>query len=187
MFNVRCSVVSILFQQICPVQRRQKILLNPGKIASGNRGARHQHEFDRLGQFMLMLPETFAEQTPRAAAFDGPSDFPARHDAQFWCGAGGQPLPIGDETTLREPFALLPDAYEITVLAEAPGAPQSQAPGIWRRVTSVWGQGGHEQADQTGVRRLRPTRRRLRKVARPLLVDLRARNPCCRLRRIFDG
>jgi hypothetical protein len=41
--------------------------------------------------------------------------------------------------------------------------------------------------DQTGVSRFRPTRRRFRKMARPLLVELRLRNPCCRLRRIFDG
>jgi hypothetical protein len=34
---------------------------------------------------------------------------------------------------------------------------------------------------------LRPTRRRLLKIARPLLVEFRLRNPCWRLRRIFDG
>ena len=39
----------------------------------------------------------------------------------------------------------------------------------------------------TGVRRLRPTRRRFFKIARPLLVEFRLRNPCWRLRRIFDG
>ena len=39
----------------------------------------------------------------------------------------------------------------------------------------------------TGVSRLRPTRRRLARVARPLLLEFRFRNPCCRLRRIFDG
>jgi hypothetical protein len=40
---------------------------------------------------------------------------------------------------------------------------------------------------QTGVSRWRPARRRRHKVARPLLLRLRARKPCCRLRRIFDG
>jgi hypothetical protein len=39
----------------------------------------------------------------------------------------------------------------------------------------------------TGVSRFRPTRRRLRNMAFPLLLELRFRNPCCRLRRIFDG
>lgn len=42
-------------------------------------------------------------------------------------------------------------------------------------------------ADYTGVRRLRPWRRRLRNVARPLLLRFRARNPCCRTRRRLDG
>ena len=40
---------------------------------------------------------------------------------------------------------------------------------------------------QTGVSRLRPTRRRFRKIPRPLLLELRLRKPCCRLRRIFEG
>ena len=41
--------------------------------------------------------------------------------------------------------------------------------------------------NQTGVRRLRPARRRFRRMARPLRVALRLRKPCCRLRRTFDG
>jgi len=40
---------------------------------------------------------------------------------------------------------------------------------------------------QTGVRRLRPVRRRFRRMPRPLFLELRFRKPCCRLRRIFDG
>jgi hypothetical protein len=47
--------------------------------------------------------------------------------------------------------------------------------------------GGVSGIDYTGVRRLRPTRRRLAKVALPLLLELRFKKPCCRLRRIFDG
>ena len=43
------------------------------------------------------------------------------------------------------------------------------------------------QRDYTGVKRLRPTRRRLRRVARPLLLELRFKKPCCRFRRILDG
>jgi hypothetical protein len=45
----------------------------------------------------------------------------------------------------------------------------------------------HPTGGQTGVSRLRPTRRRLRKIPRPLLVARRARNPCCRTRRILEG
>ena len=39
----------------------------------------------------------------------------------------------------------------------------------------------------TGVKRLRPFLRRLAKIARPLRLEFRLRNPCCRFRRIFDG
>ena len=44
-----------------------------------------------------------------------------------------------------------------------------------------------EIEDYTGVNRFRPTRRRLRKIARPLFFELRFKNPCCRLRRILEG
>src|SRR5260221_4038914 len=37
----------------------------------------------------------------------------------------------------------------------------------------------------TGVRRLRPLRRRLARMARPLLVEVRLREPCLRFRRVF--
>ena len=75
---------------------------------------------------MLVLPETFAQQTPRAAAFDGAADFFARDDAQFWLRAVGQLMPVGNQTAKREALALLPDAREIAALLEAarrgPGA-----------------------------------------------------------------
>ena len=44
----------------------------------------------------------------------------------------------------------------------------------------------HETA-YTGVKRLRPFLRRLANMARPLRLEFRLRNPCCRFRRIFDG
>ena len=58
------------FSKFCPSQGRQKILFHLGELASGNGIARDQHQFHRLGQFMLMLPETFPEQPPRAVAGD---------------------------------------------------------------------------------------------------------------------
>src|SRR5882724_6233925 len=84
---------------------------------------------------MLMQPETFAEQSPCAAALGRAADFFARDHAQFWRGAGGQFIPIGDQATLREPFALLPDAGEIAALREPRVTAKSQAcrAGAWRR------------------------------------------------------
>jgi hypothetical protein len=76
---------------------------------------------------MLMLPETFTQQTPRAAAFRCVADFFARDHAKFWRRAVGQPVPVGNETAEHEPLALLPDAREIAALREARGAVEPQA------------------------------------------------------------
>jgi len=93
---------------------------------------------------MLVLTETFAEQTPRAAARHCAADFPARDDPQFGRRAGRQPAPIDNETALRKPFAVLPDAREIPVLPESRVATQTQASGVWRSASGVWGPGGHD-------------------------------------------
>jgi hypothetical protein len=72
-------------------------------------------------------------------------------------------------------LARLPHAREVPPQFQARLAPQTEA--RWRR-------GGHGGSGYTGVRRLRPTRRRLRSVARPLLVL--CRTAMLRLRRIFE-
>ena len=74
---------------------------------------------------MLMLPETFPQQTARAVTFHGTADFFARDDAQLWFRPVRQSLPVGDETAEDEPLALLPDAREITALLDARGAAQA--------------------------------------------------------------
>ena len=74
---------------------------------------------------MLMLPETFPQQTPRAIALHGSADFFTRHDAQFWFRPVRQPLPVGDEAAEREPLALLPDACKFAALLDARGAAQA--------------------------------------------------------------
>ena len=55
---------------------------------------------------MLVPPESFAEQPPRAASFDRAADFFAGDHAEPGRAAIGQLVPIGDEAALREPFAL---------------------------------------------------------------------------------
>ena len=87
---------------------------------------------------MLVLPEGFAEQPPRAAPGDRAADFFTRDHAEFGRAAFGQPVPIGDEAALREPLALLPDAREIAALREPRGAVQSQPSGVWRLASGVW-------------------------------------------------
>jgi hypothetical protein len=74
---------------------------------------------------MLMLPETFPQQPPRAIALHRAADFFARDDAQFWLRAFRQFLPVGDQTTEREPLPLLPDARKLSAPLDARGAAQT--------------------------------------------------------------
>src|ERR1035438_566884 len=100
---------------------------------------------------MLMQPETFAEQPPRAAAGDRVADALACDDAELRRCAIRQAVPVGDETAERQAFALLPHAREIPVLPKSQVAAQTQASGpAWRErlvplCGSVWGLGGHER------------------------------------------
>ena len=122
-----------------------------------------------------MPPETFAQQPSRTAAGDRIADFFARDHAQFRARAFWKLVPVGNQTAEGKPFSPLADTRKIAALREPRRAAHSLA---LRR-------GVHK--NQTGVSRLRPVRRRLAKVALPLLVELRFKNPCCRLRRILDG
>jgi len=117
--------VHLIFQEFCAVQRRQKILFHFGEFFPGNRISRDQNEFHGLRQFILMLPETFPQQTPGAITFNRAADFFARHDSQFRFCAVRQPLPVGDKAAEREPLPLPPDARKITALPDARGAAQA--------------------------------------------------------------
>ena len=98
-----------------------------GEPAPGNGIARNQNQLNGLRKFMLVPPETFAEQSPGAAARRCVADFFAGDDAQFGRGTLRQPVPIGDKTAEREPLSLLPEAHEIAALGEARRASQTQA------------------------------------------------------------
>src|SRR5581483_2838597 len=138
-FGVRCAVFSILFSQAGPAQCREKVFLDLGEFLPGDGIAGDEDQFDGPGEFMLMLPETFAEQAAGAAAFDGAADLFAGDDSESRAGAVGQMVPVGDEAALREAFALLPDAREIAVLRQSRGAAEAQA---FRRF------GGHRGLDR---------------------------------------
>lgn len=131
MFDGGCRVFGVFhfisFQQSRPVQRRQKIFFNVGKLFFRDGISRDQNNFDRLRQFILMPPETFAEQPPRAIALHRAAYFFARDDAQFWFCAVGQFIPICNQTTLREAAALLPDPREIATLRQPRVAAKAQA------------------------------------------------------------
>ena len=134
--DVGCWMFFISFQQARPPQRRQKILFDLGKFFSGDGIARDQHQFDRLGKFILVLPETFAQQPPRPAAHHRAADFAAGDDAQSRRRAVRQRMPVGDEAAQREPLSLLPHAREIALLLKPRRAAQPQASGFRR--LAVW-------------------------------------------------
>ena len=125
-----------------------------------------------------MEAERLPQQPPRAVAHHGAADLAPGDHAQARRRSRRQPLPVGDQAADDQPLAGPAHAGEIPALLDARRAAKPQA---------LWRPGGHAPAGYTGVKRLRPTRRRLRRMPRPLLLALRARKPCCRLRRIFDG
>ena len=125
--NVRERIHDSIFKQTRAAQRGEKIFFHLGKCAAGDGIPRDQNQFHRLCEFMLMLPETFAEQTARAIALHRATDFFAGDDAEFRRGTFGQRIPIRDETAEREALALLADAGEIAALRQARRAAQTQA------------------------------------------------------------
>ena len=116
---------SSLFQQTGALQGRQIILLHFCKRPAGDGIPRDQNNFNGLGQFMLMLPETFPQQTARTIALHSTADFFTRDHAQFWLRPVRQSLPVGNETTEYDPLPLLPDAREMAARPDARGAAQT--------------------------------------------------------------
>ena len=166
------------FEQAGAFERGQIIFFHVSTLFAGNGNTGYEHQVNGLGQFMLMLPEAFPQEPARPVPGHGIADLLAGNDSE----PGGCPvrqfIPICNQAAEGQPLAVLPQTRKVTAPLEARGAPQTQ--------TERW-RGVHESKNQTGVSRLRPTRRRLARMALPLLLELRFRNPCWRLRRIFDG
>ena len=74
---------------------------------------------------MLMLPETFPQQTARAVSFHGTANFLARDHSESGSRPVGQPLPVGDEATEHDALPQLPDPCEIAARPNARGAAQA--------------------------------------------------------------
>jgi hypothetical protein len=68
---------------------------------------------------MLVPPETFAEKPPGASSDHGAPDSPARDHPEPGRRPDRQPLPVGNEAALRQAFAALPLAREITGVRQA--------------------------------------------------------------------
>lgn len=117
----------LIFQQTRAAQDRQKILLHPGKTFPGDRVARHEYEFNRFRQFMLMQSETFAQQSAGTTALHGSADFFAGHNSEFGWRAFGQTVPIGNQAAEDKALAGLANAREIAILCQSRRAVEAQA------------------------------------------------------------
>jgi len=166
------------FPQAC-----QKILLDVHQSFARNGLPGNQYQINRMYQLVLMQPKALAHEAPRPVADHGTADPAGSNDPQARMSIGTELKPVRNQTTICQSRPFLAESREIASLFNSCGTTEPE-PG--------WGGIGHtpgrvRRLDYTGVRRLRPTRRRLRKIALPLLLELRFKNPCCRLRRIFDG
>ena len=120
------SKISV-FSEAGAIQCREQILFDVGKFFADDGIAGDEDQFDGLGELVLVEAEAFAQEAAGAGALDGAADFFGGDDAEFWPGAVGQAVPIGDEAALGEALAVLPHAREIAVLREPRAAVEAQA------------------------------------------------------------
>src|SRR5262249_54903432 len=159
-------------------QHGQIVTLHILKSTPDNGAARNQHDLDGNPQLVLVQAEGFAEQAPRTRAQMSFTQLSAGYNSHPRRGARWEDHPIGNQAAFADPLSLFAEVEKFGSMPQA--QPASQAQANRRRIA-------HEtRVGYTGVNRFRPTRRRFRRIARPLLVEFRLRKPCWRLRRILD-
>lgn len=123
-----------------------------------------------------MLAKCFPQETTRPGPNDGDAHFAARDHPQAAVPAIGHSHPVRNETALDDATASSPGLREILPTLETAGSGKLAR----RRGISGHQFGGRVMAlpNHAGVRRLRPTRRRLARMALPLFELFRARKPC---------
>jgi hypothetical protein len=119
-----------LLQQSRFPQRCQKILLDCRKGLAGDRVPCDEHYVRRIDQLVLMEPEALTQQPAGAATDDRPADLARSNHTQSRVGIGRHPSPIGNQTTIYEPLALLSHPGEVPALLDAGGAAELQT--LWR-------------------------------------------------------
>lgn len=169
------ALYSFPFEQIRAPQGRDEVTFHAGEVLFNNGLPGHQYDLHGLRNPMLIQAKRLTQQAAGTRTHHRSSDFSTGNDAQPRTGSQNVD-PIQHEASDCKSLSRCARALEVPPARDAPLARQPQRTG--RRA--------HTQVP-TGVRRLRPTRRRFFKMARPLFVEFRLRNPCWRLRRIFDG
>lgn len=148
-------------------QATAQITLHHRQRPAHKRGPGHEDDVRRTLDRMLMPAERLPQETPRAIAYDRPAQPARRHHAEAKPVGGRQPAPVHDQAATHPALPLLAGRRERTGTVQSLTAAQPQSTVV----------GGRGHGAQTCVRRARPSRRRLRITDRPLLVDMRARNP----------
>ena len=126
-FFIHPRLGSSHLQQARALERGEKILLHAIKTFSRDGVARHQNKFKRVGELVLVPPETFPQQPPRPAAGDRAANFLTRDHAQFWPRTWRQFIPVENQAAQRKTFPLLAEARKIAALREPRFAAKKQA------------------------------------------------------------
>ena len=106
-------------------ERGENIAFHSGKIFFFDGITRDKHEIKRLGEFVLMLPIRFAQQSLGATADYSVADLFAHHHAEARGRIRRETQPVGDETPPHSAFASLADAEKIARLLDAGATPQT--------------------------------------------------------------
>ena len=128
---------------------------------------------------MLVQAETFPHETTGTVANVRLADAPTGDNAKPRWGTGCEALPVGQHAALGQARAAFPVLPEIRAYLDSAELGKSRE--------LAGGRHACRKGRQAGVSRVRPRARRPAKILRPALVAMRARNPCLRLRLIFDG
>ena len=118
--RIHNSTIRGLYPEQSRLARRvQKIPFHFGKPAPHDAGPGHQHQFQRLRQFILMQAEGFPQQPAGAGTNHRVTDLAAGDDPQLGLRAGNLCRPVCDEAAMNESLPRLPDACKIAALLEA--------------------------------------------------------------------
>ena len=112
------QIHGLIFEEAGAAEDGEKILFNPRKtfISYGITG--DENEFNRPGKIILMTPEGFPKQSTGTITLHRSANLFAGNNTQPRHGICRQTAPVGNQTTLHQPFTLLPNPREIAALRQ---------------------------------------------------------------------
>jgi len=131
----------------------------------------HDDQIEFCGQLRVGVPGPLPNSPSGAIAQYGVSD-PFAHRDTYARGARVAGAHKTDDVLTVRLSAIFIDRLEVSGPGQSPFRGKARV---------------RRRRAQLAARRLRPRRRRFRKIARPAAVAMRCRNPCLRRRRVLDG